>query len=79
MAPKSYLFSGRSTPAAGGVLFSDRRMGLCRLMRSHYHDWIDYRTGKLSMELLEWNRKIFGILGEGNFGKKDLKIGRLAV
>ena len=48
-------------------------------MRSHYHDWIDYRTGKLSMELLEWNRKIFGILGEGNFGKKDLKIGRLAV
>ena len=63
LAPQSYLFSGRSTPAAGGVLFSDKRMGLCCFMRSHYHDWIDYRTGKLSMELLEWSRTLFEIMG----------------
>ena len=63
LAPQSYLFSGRSTPAAGGVLFSDKRMGLCCFMRSHYHDWIGYRTGKLSTELLEWSRTLFEILG----------------
>ena len=63
LAPQSDLFSGRSTPAAGGVLFSDKRMGLCCFMRSYYHDWIDYRTGKLSTELLEWSRTLFEILG----------------
>ena len=26
----------------GGVLPSSRVMGMCRLMGSHFHDWIDY-------------------------------------
>ena len=29
-------------------------MGMCHLMGSHFHDWIDYTGVAFSMELLEW-------------------------
>ena len=30
--------------------------GMCRWMRSHFHDWIDYNGVAFSIELLEWGR-----------------------
>ena len=27
---------------------------MCRLMGSHFHDWIDYNGVAFSIELLEW-------------------------
>ena len=29
---------------------------MCRLMGSHFHDWIDYNGVAFSIELLEWGR-----------------------
>ena len=42
----------------GGVraLPYKRLMGICRLMGSHFHDWIDYNGVAFSIELLEWER-----------------------
>ena len=38
----------------GGALPYKRLMGMCRLMRSHFHEWIDYNGVAFSIELLEW-------------------------
>ena len=35
---------------AGGVLPSNRLMGMCRWMGSHFHDWIDYNGVAFSIE-----------------------------
>ena len=57
----------------GGALPSNRLMGMCRWMGSHFHYWIDYNGVAFSMELLEWGR-IFSafwgknILASGKFG-----------
>ena len=29
---------------------------MCRMMGSHFHDWIDYNGVALLTELLEWGR-----------------------
>ena len=39
---RSKLMKGVPFLLGGGVLPSSRVMGMCRLMGSHFHDWIDY-------------------------------------
>ena len=46
-----------------GVLPSDRLMGMCRWMGSHFHGWIDYNEVAFSLELLEWDRTFSGFGG----------------
>ena len=48
----------------GGALPSNRLMGMCRWMGSHFHDCIDYNGVAFSKELLEWGRIFSGF----NFG-----------
>ena len=52
----------RETPE-GGTLPSNRLMGTCRWMGSHFHDWIDYNGVAFSMALLEWGRIFSGFWG----------------
>ena len=47
----------------GGLLASNRLMGMCRWMGSHFHDWIDYNGVAFSIELLEWGRTFSGFRG----------------
>ena len=47
----------------GGLLPSNRLMGMCRWMGSHFHDWIDYNGVAFSIELLEWGRIFSGFRG----------------
>ena len=39
-------------PWGEGVLPYKRLMGMCRWMRSHFHDWIDYSGVVFLIELL---------------------------
>ena len=68
----------------GGALPSNRLMGMCRWMGSHFHDWIDYngvafsiykatRMGSLVFRI--WTVRIFRQVGSA--GIKN--IGRFAV
>ena len=41
----------------GRVLPYKRRIGMCRWMGSHFHDWIDYNGVAFSIDLLEWGCK----------------------
>ena len=47
----------------GRVLPHKRLMVMCRWMRSHFRDWIDYNGVAFSIELLEWGRTFsdFGV------------------
>ena len=61
----------------GGELPSNRLMGMCRWMGSHFHDWIDYNGVAFSTELLEWGRMFSGfwgknILASSRFGYKNI-------
>ena len=47
-----------------GELPSNRLMGRCCWIGSHFHDWIDYNGVAFSVELLEWGR-IFSEFGGG--------------
>ena len=47
----------------GGAFPSNRLMGMCRWMGSHYHDWIDYNGVAFSIELLVWGRIFSGFEG----------------
>ena len=49
------------------ALPSNRLMGMCRWMGSHFQDWIDYNGVAFSTELLEWGR-IFS----GQFWGRDI-------
>ena len=67
----------------GGALPSNRLMGMCRWMGSHFHDWIDYNGVAFSKELLEWGRIFLGfwgrnILASSKFGYSE-NIGPFAV
>ena len=46
------------------ALPSNRLMGMCRWMGSHFHDWIDYNGVAFSKELLEWGRILSGFGGK---------------
>ena len=48
----------------GGALPSNRLMGMCRWMGSHFHDWMDYNGVAFSTELLEWGRIFSGFWGK---------------
>ena len=53
-----YLFS------ACAIQPYKRLMGMCRLMGSHFHDWIDYNGIAFSKELLEWGRTFSDFWGQ---------------
>ena len=53
-----YLFS------ACAIQPYKRLMGMCRLMGSHFHDWIDYNGVAFSKELLEWGRTFSDFWGK---------------
>ena len=53
-----------ANPGGGGALPSNRLMGMCRWMGSHFHDWIDYNGVAFSIELLEWGRIFSGLGGK---------------
>ena len=53
----------RFSPGEGGGLPSNRLMGMCRWMGSHFHDWIDYNGVAFSIDLLEWGRIFSGFRG----------------
>ena len=47
----------------GGLLPSNRLMGMCRWIGSHFHDWTDYNGVAFSTELLEWGHIFSGFGG----------------
>ena len=54
----------------GGVLPSNRLMGMCRWMGSHFHDWIDYNGVAFSIRASRVTRMgshICGISGVSKF------------
>ena len=58
------------SPGGGGVLPSNRLMGMCRWMGSHSHDWIDYNgvafsIGTNRVTRMGWH--ICGISGVSKF------------
>ena len=65
-------FSGeeRGLPR-GGALPSNRLMGMCRWMGSHFHDWIDYNGVAFSTELLEWGRIFLGFWGKNILASRE--------
>ena len=55
----------------GGALPSNRLMGMCRWMGSHFHDWIDYNGVAFSIELLEWGRIFSGLGGKNILASRE--------
>ena len=54
----------------GGVLPSNRLMGMCRWMGSHFHDWIDYNGAAFSIgtnRVTKMGWHICGISGVSKF------------
>ena len=47
----------------GGAPPSNRLMGMCCWMGSHFHDWIDNNGVAFSTELLQWGRIFLGFGG----------------
>ena len=54
----------------GGLLPSNRLMGMCCWKGLDFHGWIDYNV----VALLEWGRTFSGFGGSENSGFKDWKI-----
>ena len=53
-------------PGGGGkgyLLIRGFLVGMCRLIGSHFHNWIDYRGVEISIELLEWGVTFWDFLG----------------
>ena len=51
----------------GGTRSSNRLMGSCRWMGSHFYDWVDYKGVAFSIEVTKMGLLIFGTLGERIF------------
>ena len=47
----------------GGARPGNRLMGMCRWMRLHFYNWIDYNGVAFSIELLEWGHTFSGFWG----------------
>ena len=61
-------------PGGGaGALPSNRLMGMCRWMVSHFHDWIDYNGVAFSIELLEWGRIFSGFWGKNILASREFR------
>ena len=52
---------------------------MCRWMRSHFHNWIDYNGVTFLVELQEWGSTFSVFLDKKILVSRDLKIGRFAV
>ena len=72
LPPAFWGFPNGMSPcmARGGALPSNRLMGMCRWMGSHFHDWIDYNGVAFSTELLEWDHIFLG------FWSKNILVSR---
>ena len=55
----------------GGALPSNRLMGMCRWMGSHFHDWIDYNGVVFSIGLLEWGLIVSGFGGKNILASRE--------
>ena len=53
----------------GGGLPSNRPMGMCCWMGSHFQGWIDYNGVAFSLALLEWDRTFSGFGESDNSGR----------
>ena len=58
-------------PRGGGALPSNRVMGMCRWIGSHFHDWIDCNGVAFSIELLERDRIFSGCVGKNILASKE--------
>jgi len=61
--------NGRTSPGEG-VLPSDRLIGMCRWMGSHFHDWLDYNGIAFLIganRVTRMGLHICGIAGVGKF------------
>ena len=65
------IASLRSRGGGGGALPSNRLMGKCRWMGSHFHEWIDYNGVAFSTELLEWGRIFLGFWGKNILASRE--------
>ena len=52
------------SPGEGWVLPYKRLIGICRCMRSHFHNRSDYNGVAFSIDLLEWDRKFSDFWGK---------------
>ena len=52
------------SPGEGWVLPYKRLIGMCRWMRSHFHNRSDYNGVAFSIDLLEWDRKFSDFWGK---------------
>ena len=57
----------------GGALPSNRLMGMCRWMGSHFHDCIDYNGVAISTELLEWGRIFSEFWGKNLLASREFR------
>ena len=57
----------------GGALPSNRLMGMCRWMGSHFHDCIDYNGVAFSTELLEWGRIFSEFWGKNLLASREFR------
>ena len=48
----------------GRVLPYKRLMGMCRWLRTYFHDWVDYNGVEFSTELLEPGRTLSDFWGK---------------
>ena len=55
----------------GGVLPSNRLMGMCHWMGLHFHDWMDYNGVAFSTQLLEWGCIFSGFGSENSPASRD--------
>ena len=58
----SFCLTHATGAPGGGALPSNRLMGMCCWMGSHFHDWINNGVA-FSTELLEWGRIFSGFGG----------------
>ena len=58
-----YPWSVLTDRAPGGLLLSNRLMGMCPWRGSPIHDWIDYNGVAFSIALLEWGCTFSGFGG----------------
>ena len=60
----SFVLTYRATENPARLLLSNRLMGMCPWIGSHFHEWIDYNGVAFSTEDLEWGRIFSGFWGK---------------
>ena len=72
----SWIFTSTSVRPSRG-LPSNRPMGMCCWMGSHFQGWIDYNGVAFSLALLEWDRTFSGFGESDNSGRWGFKNGKI--